>query len=335
MPRVILILLIFLSMTSFADDQKSCSSIMLDLGKLGPIRNQSDVGWCYAFAAADMATYYLGKRISAVDIAAKFNSRNPVTGFLPSDPGLTGSRESSPWNGSIGTFEGGYIGAALIGANDRGFCTEALVRSENFPDFTKVDESLGQFTKAIFDFDRRLNNADGALTKETCSKGGVALRAIFPNGDIKAIIDILKRYDYDNSWRVMTDAVCRGRRSKFPQNFKVRVNKGDLDSQISDIDRSLNTRDIVGIHYDYYGLVHSSTGSWFSRLTSVQPGNHASTVIGRRFNASNGKCEYAIRNTAGTYCDPRFTREQCQNGVFWVSRTNLKSTLRAVNYIQK
>ena len=339
MLKAIFLLIIFFNLQAIATTaayEQACSSKMLDLRKLGPVRNQSDVGWCYAFAAADMATYYLGQRVSAVDIAANFISRDPVTGSMRNTPGLSGERIMH-WSASNGTYEGGIIGAALAGENDRGFCSENLVRSDNFPDYTKVDETLGQFTKAIFDFDRRLNNMDGKLNNKVCRDGGVAIRAIFPKGNIKDIVNILNQYDYDQSWRVMTDAVCEGNRTKLPANFKVRVNNGDRNSQLSQIDKALNSGDIVGIGYDYAKLVYDTTGTVISRWYSPAPaqGGHASTVVGRRFNPRSKTCEYAIRNTAGAYCDPGFTREQCHDGYMWVEKENLLTTILSVTYIQK
>ncbi|MBL7542656.1 MAG: hypothetical protein JNL11_02520 [Bdellovibrionaceae bacterium] len=41
---------------------------------LGEVRDQDSIGWCYAFAGADLLTYKLGRKVSAVDLAMNYNS---------------------------------------------------------------------------------------------------------------------------------------------------------------------------------------------------------------------------------------------------------------------
>ena len=54
-------------------DRKTCQPTDLR-DKLGPVRNQDTMGWCYAFAAADLLTADTGKTISAFDIALNYNN---------------------------------------------------------------------------------------------------------------------------------------------------------------------------------------------------------------------------------------------------------------------
>ena len=58
-------------------NQEACKEVDLR-PELGPIRNQGNIGWCYANGAADLAGFiYLkelkGVQVSAIDIAVAFN----------------------------------------------------------------------------------------------------------------------------------------------------------------------------------------------------------------------------------------------------------------------
>ncbi len=339
MCRLIVAILFFLILKQAfaADDPAGCGNVTLDISKLGQPRNQSDVGWCYAFAAADMASFYLGQRVSAVDVAAKYNSRNPVTGYISTDTDLSGS--SSSFSETSNVIAGGFVGSAIVQANERGFCNESLVRSPEFQGTKNLDQKLSSYTTNIYKLNRALRGEDGPLTMRICENGKASLSAIFPSTNLGDLIRVLKKYDSDSSWGKMTDLACMGKRKFLPKNLSIHVNNNTKDpsSMISDIDRKLNSRDIVGIGYDYVHLVRDSTTNWFVNFFTprMPAGGHASTVVARRFNSATKECEYEIRGSNGAYCDPHFTKDQCANGYYWVNRANLKNNLISVDYLQK
>lgn len=64
--------------------------------------------------------------------------------------------------------------------------------------------------------------------------------------------------------------------------------------------------------------------------------DHASTVIGRKFNAESGNCEYLIKNSWGTREDCQETATiRCENGNYWVSRTSLKKNIGSATWIEE
>ena len=48
--------------------EASCSTLEFS-ESLGEPRFQSDSGWCFAFAASDLISFYLKQKVSAVDVA--------------------------------------------------------------------------------------------------------------------------------------------------------------------------------------------------------------------------------------------------------------------------
>ena len=56
-----------------AEEKKCQPAVDLRNQALGEVRDQDSIGWCYAFAGADLLTYKLGKKVSAVDVAMNYN----------------------------------------------------------------------------------------------------------------------------------------------------------------------------------------------------------------------------------------------------------------------
>ncbi len=319
---------------AFGDTAARCSNVSIDLKRLGPPRNQTDVGWCFAYVAADVATYYSGKSVSALDIAANYISKNEITGYSPLQPGLSGDR--SRFSSKAGVITGGSLGSALQGAIDRGFCDESQIQSRDSRFFDlpgTTGPPLSTLTTAIYKLDQGYSKAGGTLSEKDCASGFSALRTLFPGADLSAMVAILKRYDNDLSWRKLTDEACIGKRTKLQSNPMVWVNNGNRPSQLADIDRLLNSKNIAAISYDYDHSVHEETTPWWKLWSKPKRTGHGSSVVARRF--QNGRCEYLIRNTHGANCDPRFTKQQCSKGYFWLGRDTLKNHLISVTFLKK
>jgi hypothetical protein len=68
----VLVLGIVLSADAFANTP--CTPIDLRNESLGEVRNQNNIGWCYAYATADLFAHKFNlTRVSAADIAVTYN----------------------------------------------------------------------------------------------------------------------------------------------------------------------------------------------------------------------------------------------------------------------
>ena len=56
------------------DRKKNCSESHVDTSYIGEVRDQSDMGWCYAYALADLLSFHAKKLVSAIDIAVLNNN---------------------------------------------------------------------------------------------------------------------------------------------------------------------------------------------------------------------------------------------------------------------
>lgn len=82
----------------------------LDL-KIGPVRNQKKVGWCFAHTAADMMAYETGYRISAVQIAKNYYADSKIAWL---------------W----GAKEGGLLNDAIKLSLNKPLCDESTFPTE-------------------------------------------------------------------------------------------------------------------------------------------------------------------------------------------------------------
>ncbi len=87
---------------------------------MGPIRDQDTMGWCYAFAAADLLSFKLGQRISAASLAIQSNADSmPSWIRIP----FTGGVESKMNGGNTANTISNGLGNRWLGAGE-GLCLE-------------------------------------------------------------------------------------------------------------------------------------------------------------------------------------------------------------------
>ncbi|MDO9181751.1 MAG: hypothetical protein Q7U04_05055, partial [Bacteriovorax sp.] len=131
---------------------------------LNNVRNQDDVGWCYAYAGADLLSYRLNKIVSAVSLYSS---------------GQTIERDI---NSLIGN--GGNIKSAIDNylALNKGICLEEDLPSSDFKFCTHRD--YADFLKALY------KSAANTLSNDQCLEEN--LKQAFPSANLGMINDILK-----------------------------------------------------------------------------------------------------------------------------------------------
>jgi hypothetical protein len=288
--------------------------------KLGPNRNQGvdGFGWCYAYAAADMATFALGYEVSASDIAATYNEK------VGRYPGIDGSPAGKPgaYNPVI---EGGMIGAALNATDySGGFCPETVIRSERM---FGGGAGIGTIVRTL----------SYEPESVSCRERIEAMEELFPQQQVfSEIARVLNGRNITAGFFAANHLACKGQRKNLPANMQVRAQVGPFDDEdgkpgmMSRIDSQLTENKIVGIHYFINRL---SRSFWKRNFSNRYNYAHASTIVGRRFNATTGQCEYRIRNTWGIDCvtnDP--DDQRCERGDIWVTKSTLKAAVYSMTY---
>lgn len=285
-------------------EQKSCSpKIDLRSNILGPVRDQDTVGWCYAFAASDLLTYKLKKTISAADLAINYN--NTWINYMLNKLG-DGEQD----------FIGGWEDDAINGiAKKGGACLEKNLRSE--------DNGYALLKKTLEDLDKLKTN-NGKYTNINCSQ---AAHAMFPSIKTAEYLNIIDNSSKVEFMALLSDKTCEPRISL--KGIKAKKMSAIFESgsnQLCDqIDNQLNAKNIVSIGYNAKSLYNID-----AKETSL----HASVVVGRRFNSTNGECEYLIRNSWGRGCSRYDYRLKCEEGNIWMPKSVLVKGLKDVTYLQ-
>lgn len=249
---------------SEVNEAKSCqSSIDLRNEALGVVRDQDSVGWCYAFAGADLLTYKLGKKVSAVDLAMKYND-----GFINNLFKKAGDAEYD--------FEGAS-GSGTADAIEKlksygGACLEKDFKSED-----NGNSDLLYHLKKIDDYKRKSASSEAGACPQSVGR-------LFPSIKDSEFISLAEITSRSALMATLSDRSCKPRLNisgievvhRTPSMF------GKADELFEDINKQLENKNILKIGYGaclLYNRNHNGSGC-----------GHASTVVGRRFNKKSSEC---------------------------------------------
>lgn len=309
------ILLLF-NKASAIDTESSCGNFILqnEAVNLDNARNQDSVGWCYAYTASDLLSYRLKKRISAVSL---YDSGQEIEADI--------SSPSAGKGGDIGDSIRNYL------AKNKGLCLESELPSSDFQfcTYNNYAEFLNYFLNSArsFEFDK-------TLKENLCLADD--LNTAFPGIDINTIRYRISRNGSKNLMEYLYKQKCR---TAHFSNVKINPINRYLprvkpDSMLEDIDRLLNNKEVIGVGYTYSKMIDRG-----------ERGDHASLIVGRKYNPETRECEYLMRNSMGKECNfvikPGLTcmkvcdDKGCRyNGHFWVSRSLLKENLIGITYLE-
>jgi hypothetical protein len=292
----------FLKIKNFFTNQASdfkCSEIDLRNETLGPNRYQGSVGWCFAYATADVASYKLGKKISAPSLAFSY--------YQTLQPDVK--------NIKISTLSGGNDQGALNFSKEE-LCLEEDMPSENF-----AVPNCNFNTRNIQDV---LSFIENKLQSKTAlsSCDQKIFNTLFPNlnaDDINSIgsNDQISIY---NKLLSMNNLNCQYKKIRAPR-LSLKNGMSPAPNYIKDVDAQLENNNPVVINYNAGFLLNNADPKVFY--------NHYSSIFGRRLNKETNKCEYLIRNTWGTDCSiyPKEIQKNCDAGSIWIERELINNNL--------
>lgn len=276
-----------------------CSDIDLRSETMGPNRYQGKVGWCFAYATADVASYKLGKKISASSLA--------FTYYQALQPDVKDLK--------ISTLTGGNDQGTLNYSNEE-LCLEEDMPSENF--------SVPECNFNTSDIQEVLSFIENKIQSKNelsyCDKK--IFNTLFPNlteDDINSIgsNDQITVYKKLLSFNKLN---CQYKKIR---SLKISLKNGLSTSPnlINDVDIQLEKNNPVVINYNAGFLVNNADLKAYY--------NHYSSIFGRRLNKETNKCEYLIRNTWGTDCSvyPKEIQKKCEAGSVWIEREQINKNL--------
>lgn len=325
--------------------EESCSTKDFR-SQLGPIRNQGDKSWCFAFAAADLVSQKTKKRVSAADLALTYlNSdadrlkqlqSNEIKEFLKEHPDyfslLAKARKDKD---SIGDLRNKFI-ASDKGLIDTGGSTSDTVFLANLKglclekDFPSEDESVQNDLKKTAAAHFKLENKKKACigtpqTDNTSAIEDLVSHAIISNYEKKVDLQC-KREPHAPLIPVSKGMASMPEFKKKYEHDPV-ARKKFQDELFKTMNTALDQDKAVGIGYSLYSVARAEQDE------TDKHGDHASSIVGRKM--INGKCHYLLRNTQGPACDYNAElKPRCSQGHVWVTEAELSDSLYEVIYLK-
>ncbi|QDK42007.1 hypothetical protein DOM21_11225 [Bacteriovorax stolpii] len=280
---------------------------------LDNVRNQDTVGWCYAYTAADLLSYRLKKRISAVSL---YNSGQEIEQDIKTRESANGGDIKRSIDNYL-TKKNGLCLEDDLPSNDFKFCTDS-----NYSDF--LNNLLSSAREKRIEQDLTSN----------CF--GNDIKKAFPGVDVNFIRNHTNRFGAKKLVEALYDNQCKelsfkGYRAEVISQFTSRY---PVDTLMKTINDQISNGEIIGVGYDY-NKVNGEEGT----------GDHGSIVVGRRTNPETGACEYLLRNSWGKNCEQNegeglSCHKNCDSngcrysGHFWVSESKLKQSISGVTYLK-
>jgi len=278
---------------------------------LNNVRDQDTVGWCYAYSASDLLSFRLKKVISAVSL---YDSGQTIAKDIATDEG-----------------KGGYIDESITKFlnNNKGLCLEKNLPSSDFAFCTHT--RYVDFLRSLLRHSERGFN-QGSLDDLFCMNQNIGLA--FPGMGIDRVRSLANVYGKDQLLERLFKEQCK---ELAFQDFKAQPQvfnntRYTVDTILSKINEQLNKGDIAAVAYKYH------------LISPERNGDHASVVVGRRFNKESNKCEFLVRNSWGKACSQKeengvSCHKNCDgngcrySGHFWVAEDRFKTALTGVTFL--
>lgn len=277
-----------------ATRKANCTNASVNTTAMGLPRSQGNIGWCYAHTAADLMSHFFGKRVSAVDLAMNYNDS---TFFRLRKKMLNYSEFSA---------EGGRVNESLEVTAAKGFCSDEDLRGE-------IDQKISNINlyREIERLKGQLSGSSPEGVQQNCLKAAYYANMLMPSVSLKHFTDIFTKTPSESLFSKLSEVACKKRITPSP-GFAVHKLSGP--DSIKKMDELLTQSWPVGIGFNMRAIDSDSSGG------------HANTVVGRRFNDSNGECQYRLRNTWGSNWG--------EGGYLWVSKQVLESDLWSITYVR-
>ncbi|MEQ1879160.1 MAG: hypothetical protein ABL958_21155 [Bdellovibrionia bacterium] len=306
--------LALLPLNAFA--QAEYCSYIDNSAPLGEVRNQGNVGWCYANASADLLSYRMRNELGNQKLSAIFMALANNSFIRPSADSQAGTMRLS----------------IEFGARVHGLCLQSV--EDQVMGMGPI-HSIAEKVDAAIELKQLYNQGQkaGSLTNlhsklEAYEKAGSILGTI-PRGDLMRVFAGSDEKTFPLN---LAKLICKGHTVSFPAGIDVDSRVGFFGITVGTplmrmIDRKLNEGNVVGIGY-FANFLTSDNGR--------KEGGHASVIVGRK-RAADGTCLYKLRNSWGPGCygyKAKYnTPERCERGNLWVEEAELNSNLTAITYI--
>jgi hypothetical protein len=287
---------------SFNLPEDKCTEHMVDTRNMPKNNNQGRLGWCFAYSATNLFSFYEKTPFSLYDVALFYHNH----------------LENREKDGTDYTDTGGdtYYAMEYLLSNKKGLCLES-----------EVNYTQGDWNK-LSDIFLNMTKPNSSLSQIICENKNDEKEAF--KGLSDKVIQIIDKLSAEKRSAALLDILCKNRKpikGKYSA-ATLRISEEGVKPEmlIDQIDKILEKDEPLAIIYSSKLLkngVNFKKGEF----------DHASNVIGRKFNKVSGQCEYLIKNTWGEKCKNTYSLA-CDDGNYWVPRTALKNNIYTVDYLE-
>ncbi len=289
-------------------------------------RDQDGVGWCYAYAAADLLSVEAGMNVSAAELSYRYNRNIERSFFSRVVRNTFDGRERE-------IHEGGFVNNAVKEGLKRGVCAETILPSDSQVVSWQNNQMLQVFDALTI---MRDNIRNGLLTPASlsdCVDCSVVSRPLFqsyfPGSTMEDIYSTVAANANKNMNQILYELAqkyCGDKRQDLAQaRLRKRGKGGDGGRKMFDyLDGALTRGKPVGYSFSFRLFDEDSSGG------------HAVTIVAREHRG--GECKYFIRNSWGTGCSG-IKRPELKNdcdpflGGMWVNEQLLHRYMDDITYV--
>jgi hypothetical protein len=284
-------------------------------------RNQDSMGWCYAFAAADLLSAELGTPVSSLHVSLLFNEhvQENVLNHFDSRIGLILKNYRANE-----ILTSGYADIALMAA----FRNKWVCPENKLP----FDRQYGETKTLLKDLEKlkSLQLNDKLSQDQLCQElqSSLPLHGIqIP--DYKSLAKTFIEDELNQTMAKIAQTHCSGKGIAVPK-LMVKTLTWDPTKRsqkkkdaMKTIDQVLNKGKPLSVVFNMSAYAPFASDEF----------NHVITVVGRRW--KNDRCEYKIRNSWGKGCGSFHRDIDClpEEGSFWISGEDLGQSGKEISYI--
>lgn len=293
---------------AYGSDSSSCPTV--DLRQefdFGIVRSQKNLGWCFAYAAADVIGFALKKQVSPFDIA--------INSFRE-------KFENGPE--SIRDFRGGNLRRSLRGVALRGVCDARKVSAASplaVRSLLRIEEFAAEIAA-----EKRNRTLTDLEVRRRVSANAFFLRIVFPTSTLEELISAFRNIrDVKYPITSVINQICGARTSVASLDYRIR-GRLDRSDNLAIFKRLLRERRPVIVGYSSQTLLDLNFAN--------AEGDHASTIVGMRFR--NNKCEYLLRNSWGNSGQRKYDRALIQgyaSGYVWIPENIMEQMVARFSWI--
>ena len=238
--------------------------------------NQGGIGWCFAFATANILSVYLGRAVAPLDIAMAHDMRYA---YLVKEQG----ENSYLSDGGPGGGETDALKA--LAKRGIGICLNKDLPSSVLNSRSYLLDSIREVSNLRDLREKKTDNMDYLVGRE-CE---LSLQQILPNLSLDKILDVVtksQRKKLVSDLNALVSANCRGKRVELPKRIPVKeLDRDEVPNVLEKVSGLLRSGLPVNIGMKLRNVAFSGGES------------HAMTILGQK--EVDGVCQYIVRNSWG------------------------------------